>query len=178
MHEQSKVNEAGYFYSGMLSEIGNRENFLYELSAFLSSARSVLQYALKEAETKSRGKTWYDAEMSGSAVLSFFKDKRDINVHTKPLAVNQRSSAQITGVARISGTLHVKAFDQNGQVIAERSSEPPQETSSPGPSPVVTHKFVFPDWTGSEDLLQLCQIYLNELQRVVTEGQHRGFLTM
>ena len=55
MYEQEKLGEANYFYSRMLSEAVDRDAFIFNLSAFLSSARSVLQYAFKEAQTKSGG---------------------------------------------------------------------------------------------------------------------------
>lgn len=177
MHEQLKLNEAKYFYSRMVAETNSRENFLYDLSAFLSSARSVLQYALKEAEMKSGGKAWYDREMASSAVLTFFKDKRDINVHEAPLEVNRRTSVEMTAVARISSSLHVRAFDKDGNLIGERISASPAPAPSPSPPPVITHTFTFPNWTGTENLIQLCQIYLNELDRIITEGQRKNFLT-
>lgn len=52
MFEQEKLKEAKYFYSRMKEERGqeDRESFKYNLSAFLSVARSVLQYALKEVD--------------------------------------------------------------------------------------------------------------------------------
>ncbi len=84
MHERKKFREAEYFYSKMIEGQGHRENFTYNLSAFLSSARSVLQYALNEVKAKTGGKKWYDDRISASAVMKFFKDKRDINSTPNP----------------------------------------------------------------------------------------------
>ncbi len=56
MHEKDKIIEAEYFYSRMKQEQHDRDAFRHNLSAFLSAARSVLQYALKEAETNTNSK--------------------------------------------------------------------------------------------------------------------------
>jgi len=175
MNEQSKLNEAKYFYSRMLSEAGNRTNFGYNLSAFLSAARSVLQYALKEAQEKVGGKQWYDSQMSASQVLTFFKCKRNINIHTEPVQVNERTSIQFTEEVHISDTVHIRILDQNGNIIEESpSSQPP---TKPPSATKVSNRFTFPDWSGPEDVQHLCEIYLRELQLVVTDGQNKGFLT-
>jgi len=177
MYEEPKLKEAWYFYSRMVSETDNRDNLLFDLSALLSAARSVLQYALKEAQTKPGGQQWYDNHITSSKVLAFFKDKRDINVHMQPIQVNQHTSIQLTEVVRISESIHIKKFDQTGQLIGEYSSEPSEPPPAPQIPPKVTHRFTFPDWSGTEDVLQLCHLYLNELQRVVEDGQNNGFLT-
>jgi hypothetical protein len=178
MHEQEKVNEAKYFYSRMLSEIDNRENFLFNLSAFLSSARSVLQYALKEARTRSGGQQWYDGHINASPTLSFFKDKRDINIHTQPIDIRQNINIEITDRLYISDSVSIRVTDKDGKVVSEHTSEPapppPREADIP---PKVSNQFTFPDWPGPEDVPGLCRLYLDELVRIVADGQAKGFLT-
>jgi len=177
MYEESKLREAWYFYSRMVSETANRDNLFFDLSAFLSATRSVLQYALKEARTKSGGQQWYDKHIASSKVLAFFKGKRDISVHMQPIQVNQHTYIQLTEVVRVSESIHIKKFDQTGRLIGESSSEPSEPPAAPEIPPKVTHRFTFPDWSGTEDILQLCHLYLKELQRVVEDGQNNGFLT-
>ena len=177
MYEESKLKEACYFYSRMISETDKRDNFLFDLSALLSAARSVLLYALKEAQTKPGGQQWYDNHIKSDKILAFFKDKRDINVHIQPIQVNQHTSIQLTEVVRVSESVHIRKFDQTGRLISEPSSEPSEPPPVLEIPPKVTHRFTFPDWSGTEDVLQLCQLYLNELQRIVEEGQNNGFLT-
>ena len=92
MHEQQKLDEANYFLGLMAAVINQPDAFRFLLSAFLGAARSVLQYALLEADTTpkssppSAGKTWYDAQVSGKPVIKFLKDKRDISIHRQPVA--------------------------------------------------------------------------------------------
>lgn len=42
MHEEEKFKEAEYFLTQMINEKGNTEAFKFNLSAFLTAARSVL----------------------------------------------------------------------------------------------------------------------------------------
>ena len=177
MYEESKLKEARYFYSRMVSEIDNRQNFIFDLSAFLSAARSVLQYALEEAQNMPGGQQWYDNQMASSAVLKFFKDKRDISVHIQPIQVSQHTSIQLTELVHISESIHIKKFDQNGKLIGEYSSEPSQPSPVSDIPPIVNHRFTFPDWCGNEDVLELCDLYLKQLDHVVADGQSKGFLT-
>lgn len=176
MYEELKLKEAVYFYSGMVSGTDNHQSLVHELSAFLSAARSVLQYAREEATTRG-GQQWYDNHMISSKVLAFFKDKRDISVHTQPVQVNQHISIQLTCIMPPSPSLRIEVFDQTGQLIDEYSSKPSEPPPAPESPSKVTHGFIFPDWPGNEDVLQLCHLYLNELQRVVEDGQNNGFLT-
>lgn len=55
MYEQEKLDEARYFLSQMAMSADQPRAFRYELSAFLSAARSALQYALDEARAKVGG---------------------------------------------------------------------------------------------------------------------------
>ena len=104
MNELDKIQEAKYFFSQMIKEKENRENFKFNLSAFLSSSRSVLQYALKEAKTKKCGQKWYSDQVSRNRVVGFLKDKRDINIHTKPPLLKRDIEL------KMSETIHISEF--------------------------------------------------------------------
>ena len=177
MYEESKLIECEYFLSRMQSETGNSNNFIFNLSAFLSSARSVLQYSRKEAITKSGGQNWYDNQVSSSDALLFFKDERDINVHIKPVQVNQHTSMELREVVYVSESIHIQKFDQNGNLIGESMSESNPPEPHPEIPAKVSHKFTFPRWNGTEEVSQLCELYLKELQILIIDGQNKGFLT-
>lgn len=178
MKELTKLAEAKYFYDRMLAEFDNRENLTYNLSAFLSAARSVLQYALKEVRAKTGGQQWYDEHIAKSSVLSFFKDKRDINIHFESVKPVQHTKITATATVYVSASVHVVHRDKNGNVLYE---SPPEVTKpkprEPEPPPVVRTEYRFADWTGSEDLITLSQMYLDELHRVVEDGIRRSLLT-
>ena len=54
MHEEDKIKVVKYFHSRMVGEEKDRNNFVYNLSAFLASARSVMQYALDRRQQNGR----------------------------------------------------------------------------------------------------------------------------
>ncbi len=64
MREASKLGEAEYFLSEMARVYENHRLFQYNLSAFLSAARSVLQYACKEATSRPGGQAWYEKQVT------------------------------------------------------------------------------------------------------------------
>ena len=86
MSKTSKIKEAEYFLARMEAEQENRERFEFNLSAFLSAARSVLQYAYEEVKKAGTGEMkWYENSVSGTPIIGFLKDKRDNNIHIEPV---------------------------------------------------------------------------------------------
>jgi hypothetical protein len=175
---KEKLREATYFYSKMIEEQEDRDVFKFNLSAFLSSARSVMQYAKKEAETKKGGKKWYHDWMVSSLVLSFFKDKRDFNIHTAPISPRKHVNVTITEVLHFSESVHIVVRDKDGKVKETRDI---QENAQPGkegePSVRSESRYEFQDWSGGENVIGLCEKYIKELERVVHDGVGKGFIT-
>lgn len=91
MNEKEKLEEDRYFLSRMVDEQEDRKVFVYNLSAFLSASRSVMQYAQKEAGKKKEGHEWY----TSSALLSYFREKRGYNIHTAPFDPKKHVNIQI-----------------------------------------------------------------------------------
>lgn len=181
MYEQIKLNEARYFYSQMIAEYADRQKFTHNLSAFLSSARSVLQYGLEEAKTKPGGQHWYDKRVDGGSTLTFFKNKRDINIHEEPVKPVKHVSIKMKDTIHLSESVSIKRFDANGLEPLESSvetQEPREVKKTPDTPPVVTIKYKFQDWSGNEDIIELSQRYIDELQQFVKDGINSGFLTV
>ena len=185
MNEKKKLREAVYFYSKMEEE-KNREAFCYNLSAFLSSARSILQYALEEAKCKPGGKTWYEGHISASPVLKFFKDKRDVNIHTEPVAPKEIHSINIQLSVPPVPTVSVSCVvrDKSGNIIQETQSANSEKQAKTNLKPSensaqVRHelKYRFDDWTGQEDVLTLCQMYIHQLDAIVENGIAKNVIT-
>ena len=163
MLENDKIREAEFFYALAWDEErkinDNLNRFKWFLSAFLSAARSVLQYAHKEAAGggKPGGQLWYDTAMQ-STVLQYFKEKRDVNLHAQP----------IDAIKEISLAIEESIW---------RDAMPPLPGLVGGPVTVTAgDKYKFADWSGSEGILTLCDAYLHELRAFVLEGQGRPML--
>lgn len=175
--EIEKIQEAEYFYAQMSKAEEDSDAFKYNLSAFLAAARSVLQFALNEARTKSGGQQWYDSFIKGNPVVSFFKDKRDINIHKEPLRVRKDVHIVLRETISVSESIIIVKSDEHGHIIGESKSETePQNRKKEIPSKV-TYRYRFDDWTGNEDILTLCQRYLAGLKTIVADGQKKGFLS-
>jgi hypothetical protein len=178
MHEKVKLKEAKYFYSMMVKEQENYENFKFNLSAFLSSTRSVMQYALREAQAKPGGQFWHDSLMK-SPVLEHFKGKRDVNIHEVPIDAQKSTLIEIMETIYLSESVHVVITDKNGNVKEDRDipvTPPPSDRT--GESSVKSSStYNFADWPGDEDILTLCDQYLRALEIVIQDGITRGFIT-
>jgi hypothetical protein len=178
MNEIEKIQEAEYFLDRMTAKRESRDAFRFNLSAFLSAARSVLQYAREEVRPKPGGLAWYDSHMANNKVLKFFKDKRDINIHVEPVVVRVDVGVQATERIRLSESVTIDIFE-GGKLVDRRQSAPVElETESePADQPATTSRiYRFGDWSGGEDVFQLSATYLNELKHVVAEGQQRAYL--
>lgn len=183
MFETDKIRKAEFFYGWLLktekTQPDNPDHFKWFLSAFLSAARSVLQFAYREAVGDSHsasgstagkpgGQKWYESAMSSSQVLKFFKEKRDDNIHIKPVAAVKQIAIHI-GESMLAWINTLDASATAAPLLA-----PP---SSPYTTITTIEKYKFADWLGSEGVLQLCGDYLTRLRNLVGDGQQRGFLT-
>jgi hypothetical protein len=181
MREGKKLAEAEYFLSRMKDTLEDRIPFMHNLSAFLTAARSVLQYAHAEARTKPGGQGWYDAQVRGSKNVGFLKDRRDLNIHVQPVDVKADIDIHVAEDHSIRVTESVTIeISEGGKIIGRHHSESvaaePAGDTTARPATISTI-YKFTDWNGPEDLLTLCQQYLDDLGRIVTDGRSRGFLT-
>jgi hypothetical protein len=177
MHELLKIKESQHFFDQMKENINDREKFIFSLSAFLSASRSVLQSALNETESIPGGQHWYNSKITGSAVLRYFRDKRNISIHEEPVTAVQETNIAITEQLSISDAVFIRVRDKNNSIIEERSSLPevaPARTEIP---PIVTHIYKFSDWSGPEDVLTLAKSCIDDLQAMINDGITRCFIT-
>lgn len=172
MHEQAKLNETEYFLRGMQREKNEPDHFRYELSAFLSAARSVLQYACKEAESKQGGQKWYDQHMQ-DRVLRFFRKERNLDIHKRPTRSNAEYHVRVVDNVYVVDPL--PPVTAQGDVVR-------MDPRSAGPdslgSETVNVDYYFGNWqNGNSEVLALCRDYLIRLQTVVADGRAKGLLT-
>jgi len=84
---QQKYNEAEYFLGMMKENIEDRQKFKYDLSAFVSAARSVTLVLQTEVKSKNRDfDEWYSKKqmlMGKDELLKFFNEQRIIVIHTR-----------------------------------------------------------------------------------------------
>ena len=179
MYEKAKLDEAKFFFSQMSVNFDDRNKFTYNLSAFLSSARSVLQYALEEVKNMKGGQKRYDNHIAGSHTLKFFKDKRDINIHVQPIHPTQHVNVSLSANLSLRTSVSVVVKDASGNIKYQSPNDIYHHETKPSPEQKpaeVTVKYRFSDWAGSEDIMTLCQKYIDELENFIDDGMQKGFL--
>ena len=175
MHERRKVLEAEIFLKLMQERSASAEDLRHSLSAFLSAARSTLQYALEEARARGR-QTWYENAMRASPVLGFFKGKRDINVHVKPLVLMQQTTLTEMVHVNISESLLIKIEREDGTTETREVANAPRLVTQHSSSRVEV-QYLFGDWLGTEDVLALSQKYIAEVRSFVEAGVNAGYIS-
>jgi hypothetical protein len=161
----------------MMDVVEDPESFQFELSAFLSSARSILQYGNEEAITKPSGQAWYDGQVSGNPILKHFKDKRDINIHCEPVETNRQIEVTVTEHVNVSESLRIEIRREDGSVEVREHKDDPTPIKPHSDESTIEIKYYFDDWSGQEDVINLSESYLVALEGFVTDGQTKGFLT-
>jgi len=179
MYEKDKLLEAEYFYSRMIEEKNNVINFRYNLSAFLSASRSVLQYALKETKIKHGGEEWYNDKILKSPVLSFFRDRRDVNIHDEPIKPRTDCTVKIGAPIHISDWISVTIKNKDGAIIGkhESSNNPEVDLKHQKTEVSTEYKHSFIEWSGQEDIFTLSRMYLDEIDNLVKDGVGKKFLS-
>src|SRR6266567_1640060 len=163
MYEDGKPKEAAYFLGQMGSTLQDPEVFRFNLSAFLSAARSIAQYALKEAQTKPQGQTWYEDFVKQDRFMRFFASKRDANIHDQIVQLDGHVDVYVKDAAHVGERALVEKFDRDGNLIEAVSAEPGADPDA--------------EWAGSEEIPELSDRYLESLRSFVADGRTRGILS-
>jgi hypothetical protein len=104
MNERYKIGEAKFFLAKMEESVHDRVTFRYYLSAFLTAARSVTQYAREESRLKGR-QQWCDEAIAGNEVLSYSSQTKvrnrfaDLPGSEDQIGSSQRYSEDLIGLA-------------------------------------------------------------------------------
>jgi predicted lipid-binding transport protein (Tim44 family) len=124
--QEKKLNDAEYFYGELVDKFNNEqfEKFNYNLSAFLTATRSILQYTYESSKDKGKLND-YNKLISKNRIIGFFKEKRDINIHEVPVNSVQQINMDICATITISTSSIITVLDSNGKVIEEKKSSNP-----------------------------------------------------
>jgi hypothetical protein len=139
----------------MHAERGHPAGFTVELSAFMGAARSVLQYAGREAKLKPGGQRWYDQTMA-NPLLCFFRDMRNNSIHEVPVKPVTKITTEVAGFLNIG--------------------DDDDEITIPYPHNTIVQRYEFQDRPG-EEVIELSKRYLTALEAVVEDGIAMGWIT-
>ena len=165
----------------MEESVEDRDAFRFHLSAFLSAAQSVLQYALTESEGKGNLK-WYEKSVAQinktqNNVLKDFKEKRDANIHKgKPVDPARDVTISLSeGVMALAAV--GEAFFNDKPVEMSRPEEEPPPPKHPERKHEITVRYRFDDWSGPEDVIGLSPRDIEELESFVQSGIEQGYIS-
>lgn len=111
----------------------------------------------------------------GSLVLQYFKDERDFNIHERPVSGRSRHTIEARVQVHIAASLSVTVRRADGSVEELGATEPttrPDAIPSPGKHTV---RYFFTDWEPL-GVIELCQMYVDELAAVVADGLALGYI--
>jgi hypothetical protein len=175
----SKVREAAYFYDRMCEEVNEREHFLFNLSAFLTAARSMRDYVKSDTKGNAALKQWWDSsQIHLDPITRYFDERRNYNVHLEANRANaavdelQATVSMSFGVQLATGeSLTIQVIRADGTV-----EKPITYFSEPRPTgPIATTvswSYRFPDYpTRPRDVLQACHDYLELVRQFVADAQ-------
>jgi hypothetical protein len=179
MYEDSKLQEAAHFLDQMEASLQDPKLFQFNLSAFLSAARSVAQYALKEARTKSTGQAWYEGLVARDEFIGFFASTRNANIHDQPVQLDGHVDVFAKDAANVWDREVVEKFDRDGnlvEVVEGQELNADLDAKWTADFVFVPH-YKFADWLGNEEIPELCQRYIDALRTLVSDGRARGILS-
>jgi hypothetical protein len=174
--EEKKLDEAKFFYNKMVNSSDFPTEFEYNLSAFLTASRSVLQYLLEDIKNKPGGQFWHDNLVAQNIYIKYFRDKRDINIHQETIQPKKGIGIELSENINISESLSIELRDKEGNVKESYNSKSNQSENKKQKNPIVKIIYFFDDWAGNEDILKLCGNYIAELEKFIVEAKNGGYL--
>lgn len=178
--QEQKLKEAKYFYNEMVSKFKDEfyDEFKFNLSAFLTATRSILQYTFEYANQN--GKTSdYNNLVSNNHILRFFKEKRDLNIHTQSIKPVQQVTLDLHATIRVRESIRMIMTHPDGSIVERAYSEDDSTTNHSkvnGSSPKRTLQYMFSDWNGDEDIILLSSKYLDELAVFIEGAKNNGLI--
>lgn len=176
-----KLGEAKFFFDQLKPNYGKLKKFDYYLSAFISSARSVLWVMRSEYSKVPRWEEWYNARKPNAEEAALLKGTNKIRIRTEKIGSLQTASTfTVTGITiPIEDVEKVKAFMSRAskQKVAVKLSGKNKDAllemelngeriSYPATEVLVERKLdEFPD----SDILEVCQNYYNAIKSVAEE---------
>jgi hypothetical protein len=189
---REKLLEAQYFLQRMRENSSDRDAFKYNLSAFLSAARSVRWFLKKEHENKPNFKQWWkskgewdkkgekpsDITEPVRAANVFFDDKRRIAIHERSVRPRAHVDVEITErvTVRPSWEGVVIRADGTRERVEVKEPEPHSAPEPTDTEPTVEWRWYFEDLPpviDEKDVITLSEEHVGRLEAFVSECESR-----
>ena len=172
---REKLQEAKYFLQRMEDEQADRDAFKYNLSAFLSAARSVTFYMQKEFARAPDFEEWYATEqeaMRRDPVMPFFLDARNRTLKQEYVPTRARIRVDVNDPVGVSDSVGVVVRRGDGTLERWNAEEQrPERPAELTPSETnIEWKWFFqdlPSGAKEKDVMALCAGYVLALGTLV-----------
>lgn len=155
-----KLREARYFLDEMKSSFHDDDRFYWNLSAFLSAARSITLFMQKQYSRQTGFSDWYcrkQVEMKADEELEYLNHARVEAVHTEPVMIGATRQNVLTAAAVIARS------------EPEEKRQPEQTEAKPAAdsTPETVRRF-FPKF-GNVEVVPFCEKQLDKLSGLVED---------
>ncbi|VVB55934.1 Uncharacterised protein [uncultured archaeon] len=163
-----KMNEAYHFISIMKNTFEDDDIFSYNLSAFLSAARSITFYMQKKYKHRDGFPAWYclqQIKMDKELELKYLNKARSEDVHREPVKIGATRERIITGKARI---VPAKEPETDVEILEKNElTYTPQKQISPK-----TVRRFFVDFKDT-DVMEFCENQMLKYKILVAECEQK-----
>jgi hypothetical protein len=190
---REKLREAKYFLDRMRETRPDRDPFKYNLSAFLSAARSV-RYVMEAEYGKSPGfMTWWNSkkewvkpkESKGEKLADitdpiraanvFFDETRAKTIHIRGIDPRAHIEGGITASVRVTASVVAQVIHADGTLGERRESrETEQEHPASSAEPTIKWRWYFEDLPPAveeKDVVTLSEEHVTRLESFLSEGE-------
>lgn len=171
---ETKLNEARHFLGQIKKSLDNPEILGFNLSAFVSAARSVTYIMQREFKENFYFEKWYRAtqeKMKEDSIYEFFNSLRVYTIHIGSIKKYRHIAVQINEPpVSVSASVSVKVI-RNGKLIQQSTSPLTNSSPSRKPSIVGSTQETMMHFEGrpQDDGIELCENYLKKLEKIVKE---------
>jgi hypothetical protein len=172
---REKLLEAKYFLEHMIENQAERDAFKYNLSAFLSAARSVTLVMQNEYHNVSGFDKWYNIQqdkMKADDKMKILDTKRDVTIHQESVSPRAHVDVHITEHITFTENVFVQVIRADGTVEPKSKPTSPLPPSPPQALPE-TESTVEWHWYFHEipdsDVTTVCREHIIKLESIVAE---------
>ncbi len=167
---RNKLLEAKYFWKQLKNNQSNRDIFRYNLSAFLSAARSVTFIMQNEFNKVLGFKEWYASNQSAmekDTTMKILNKERRMTIHKKPVSPHAHVEVGIKEAITVSESISIVVTHADG-TIEKRESEPESPHTPVKTEVTKKWKWYFDDLP-DDDIITACKEHLTKLESLVTK---------
>lgn len=172
MNAEQKLNEAKYFLKQTGITSNDSEEFSYNLSAFLSAARSVTWCLQKEFSKHPKFADWYNRkqeEMRHDKLMNFFNKKRNFVLKEKlpDLRRGTKVSTNLLPSLLFTDSVTIKISEPEGSTKVEKIEYTPSGNKKKTTIPF--QKVYFFEEFSDRNVIELCEEHIKRLESIINK---------